>query len=163
MPKSANCLIFDVEATGLDSARDQIIEISILEGLSSDAEQHIWRVKPTGPISADAQAVHGISVEDLKDCPSFSKYTEQIEKLFSKAEVIIGYNVEFDLAFLQAEMRRHAKKELSLEGKSIVDPFLLWRRMEPRSLRDAHLRFVGKELEDAHSADQDALATGLVR
>ena len=44
----------------------------------------------------------------------------------------------------------------------MVDPFRLWQRCEPRSLMDAHKRFVGHEFEAAHSASADVAATGRV-
>jgi len=64
-------LIFDTETTGTGKDRDQIIELSIQQGLTDDSPQKTWRIKPNVPISPGAQRVHGITMEDLVDCPPF--------------------------------------------------------------------------------------------
>ena len=66
-----NIIVFDTETTGTDPQEDQVIEIAIQSGLGPDAEMETQRFKPSVPIKPAAQAVHGISIEDLKDCPPF--------------------------------------------------------------------------------------------
>jgi len=63
---------------------------------------------------------------------------------------------------LQAEYARLREPLLDLSGRSIVDAFRLWQQCEPRSLQDAHKRFVGSEFSAAHSASADVAATGRV-
>lgn len=155
-------LTFDTETTGLDTSKDQIIEISIQIGLGEDAEIKTWRIKPTKKISKEATAVHGIANQDLKDCPSFKEVGGDIVKLFDSAEVIIGYNVLFDLQILQAELSRNGFKQIALNEKKILDPLNIWRRMRPRKLTDAYKKFCGKDLEGAHSAEADVKATAEV-
>jgi DNA polymerase-3 subunit epsilon len=60
---------------------------------------------------------------------------------------------------LQAEYKRLGQPPLNAEQKTIVDAFRLWQRCEPRSLMDAHRRFVGEDFEQAHSALADVAAT----
>ena len=83
------------------------------------------------------------------------------ERIIEAATVIVGYNIEFDLKMLDAELRR-VKRRLDLRGKLIVDPMQLWRVCEPRTLQGAHARFVGTTFENAHSAGADVAATGRV-
>lgn len=154
-------VIFDVETTGTDSRRDQVIELCVQFGLDGGPSQ-TWRIKPSVPISPGAQAVHGISAEDLECCPSFGQVAGAVREVFQQAEVLVGYNLAFDIEMLQAEFARLGQPPLDLTGKHVVDPFRLWQQREPRSLQDAHKRFVGGEFGSAHSATADVAATGRV-
>lgn len=155
-------VVFDVETTGTDKSRDQVIELCVQYGVEADAPSQTWRIEPTVPISPGAQAVHGISAEDLRGCPSFSGVADEIRLIFEEAVVLVGYNISFDIDMLSAEFARLEQPPLDLAGKHIVDAFRLWQKCEPRSLQDAHRRFVGSEFPAAHSATADVAATGRV-
>ncbi len=146
----------------MNPERDQIIELSIQHGLERESSSKTWRIKPDTPITAGAQAIHGISMEDLLSAPRFPDVGDEIGEMLGSCEVLIGYNIEFDLKLLQAELRRAKKPELNFSSKLIVDPLQLWRRFEPRNLSAAFRRFAGEELQNAHSSREDVMATGLV-
>ena len=154
-------IVFDVETTGTDKRRDQVIELCVQFGLEGGSSQ-TWRIKPAVPISPGAQAVHGIAIEDLEVCPPFGQVAGAIREMFDRAEVLVGYNLAFDIEMLQAEFSRIGQPLLDLSGKQVIDPFRLWQQCEPRSLQDAHRRFVGGEFSEAHSATADVAATGRV-
>ena len=158
-------IVFDVETTGTDKRRDQVIELCVqfgLDGAAGPGSQTTWRIRPDMPISPGAQAVHGITMEDLAVCPRFGQVAGAIRQVFDEAEVLVGYNLSFDIDMLQAEMARIGDPPLDLAGKQIIDPFRLWQQCEPRTLMDAHRRFVGQEFLAAHSATADVAATGRV-
>lgn len=155
-------IVFDVETTGTDRRRDQVIELCIQFGLAHRAPARTWRIKPTIPIGPGAQAVHGISIEDLAGCPGFGFYADRVRYIFSRANVLVGYNLAFDIDMLQAEYERLGQPLLDLSDKRVIDPFRLWQQCEPRSLQDAHRRFVGDTFDAAHSAAADVAATGRV-
>ena len=75
--------------------------------------------------------------------------------MFAVADVIISYNISFDIEMLQGELARIERAPLDLTSKKIVDAFRLWQQCEPRSLQHAHRRFVGDEFAAAHSASAD--------
>jgi DNA polymerase-3 subunit epsilon len=114
------------------------------------------------PIHPGAQAVHGISISDLDACPTFDAVAADIAAVFATAEVVVGYNLTFDIDMLQAEYARIGKPGLDFSGIKIVDAFRLWQQCEPRSLQHAHQRFVGNEFAAAHTASADVAATGRV-
>jgi DNA polymerase III subunit epsilon len=155
-------IVFDCETTGIDFTRDQVIELCVQHGLDQLATSHVWRMKPAVPIHPAAQAVHGITPADLADCPPFAAFADEITAVFASADVIVGYNLSFDIDMLQAEYARIGKSPLDLTGKQIVDAFRLWQQCEPRSLQHAHRRFVGDDFAAAHSASADVAATGRV-
>ena len=155
-------VVFDCETTGIDHVKDQVIELCIQHGLEDDAHRQTWRLKPTAPIHPAAQAVHGISMDELAGCPTFGDLADEIAAVFAQVEVIVGYNIAFDIDMLQAEYGRLGKPLLDLSGKKIVDALRLWQQFEPRSLQHAHKRFVGDGFASAHSASADVAATGRV-
>jgi len=155
-------LIFDVETTGLNANRDQVLEFAFQKGLGAEAFRKCWRFKPTIPIPAAATAIHGIRDEDVATSPSFSSAIDTIRKIFNGSDVIVGYNVTFDIEMVQGELRRAGQEPLDLSEKCIVDPHRLWSRCEPRKLEDAVKRFAGREHIGAHSALADIEATGEV-
>ena len=155
-------VVFDVETTGTDKKTDQVIELCVQFGVAADASSRTWRVKPAVEISPGAQEVHGISAEDLANCPSFGDVADEIREIFEEAQVLVGYNLSFDIDMVQAEFARLKQPLIEFGKKHIVDPFRLWQMCEPRSLQDAHRRFVGSEFEAAHSASADVAATGRV-
>jgi DNA polymerase III subunit epsilon len=163
-PAQPRILIFDCETTGTDRASDQIIELCVQRGLESAAPGAVttWRIKPSVPMHPGAQAVHGIALADLEGCPSFGEVADAVAEVFANADVVIGYNVTFDIEMLQAEYARLQRPGLEFANKQIVDAFRLWQQCEPRSLQHAHQRFVGKQFEAAHSARADVAATGRV-
>ncbi|MEO8548966.1 MAG: 3'-5' exonuclease [Kofleriaceae bacterium] len=155
-------IIFDCETTGIDFTRDQVIELCVQHGLGETATSRTWRIRPSVPIHPAAQAVHGIALEDLAGCPQFGEYVDEIIQVFAAADVIVGYNISFDIEMLQAELGRLQRAPLDLTSKKLVDAFRLWQQCEPRSLQHAHRRFVGDEFAAAHSASADVAATGRV-
>jgi DNA polymerase-3 subunit epsilon len=155
-------VVFDCETTGIDFAKDQVIELCIQHGLDGAGPSRTWRIRPSVPIAPAAQAVHGISIEELAGCPTFGEYADEIVQVFAVADVIVGYNISFDIDMLQAEYARIGRPPLDLSTKQIVDAFRLWQQCEPRSLMHAHKRFVGDEFAAAHSATADVAATGRV-
>jgi DNA polymerase III subunit epsilon len=162
-PIGSRLLVFDCETTGTDRTADQIIELCVQRGLDATPESvTTWRIKPAVPIHPGAQAVHGISMTELEHCPSFEAFADEIARVFAAADVIVGYNLAFDIEMLQAEYQRIGRPPLDLAGKQIVDAFRLWQQCEPRSLQHAHQRFVGNAFEAAHSASADVAATGRV-
>jgi DNA polymerase-3 subunit epsilon len=155
-------IVFDCETTGIDFAKDQVIELCIQHGLDAAARSQTWRIKPAVPIAPAAQAIHGISMADLEGCAPFVAYADEIGRVLADADVIVGYNLSFDVEMLQAEYARIGRPPIDLAGKQIVDAFRLWQQCEPRSLQHAHRRFVGDEFAAAHSASADVAATGRV-
>ncbi len=161
-PAGQRIVVFDCETTGTDRVNDQIIELCVQFGLDEAARSQTWRIKPTCAIHPGAQAVHGISMAELVDCPSFSEVADAIAAVFLETDVIVGYNLAFDIDMLQAAYARAGRPGPDFGGKQIVDAFRLWQQCEPRSLQHAHQRFVGNGFASAHSASADVAATGRV-
>jgi DNA polymerase-3 subunit epsilon len=153
-------LVFlDLETTGINIASDRIIEICLVKLLpGGKTEIKTERVNPTIPISAQAQAIHGITQEDVKDKPVFSQLATALAQFIGNAD-LSGYNaIKFDIPLLVEEFLR-AEVDFDLKGRKVVDVQNIFHKMEPRNLSAAYKFYCQKELVNAHSAEADTIAT----
>lgn len=90
----------DVETTGLDPRTDEVLQIAFVRG---DGEVLLSRyVQPEHHSSWPlAQRTHGISPSMVEGCPSLVSLKSEIEEYFEDVDLIVGYNVAFDLLFLR--------------------------------------------------------------
>ena len=168
-------LFFDIESTGLNIASDSIIELCFVK-VFPDGEQRVktWRVKPWDyerncqrPINPSAQAVHGVSAEDLVNCPTFYQIMDEVVEWLSGSD-LAGFNsAKFDLPMLAEEIERVRRFtgrdiDIDLHKKKMVDVQTIFHKMEPRNLKAAYRFYCGQELENAHAAEADTLATSEV-
>ncbi len=165
-------VFFDIESTGLNIISDSIIELCFVKVLP-DGERRVktWRICPWDyekgcqrPINPDAEKVHGISGEDLKDEPKFYEIVDEVVEWLSDAE-LGGYNSQkFDLPLLAEEIERakvfkHKKIDIDLHGKKMIDAQLIFFSYEPRNLKAAHRFYCGCDFDNAHAAESDIQAT----
>lgn len=102
---NADTILMDTETTGL-SSKDQVIEIAAINTKGEVlVGQPVKRFKPTVPINPAAQVVHGISMEDLENCPSFVEF-ESINQLFV-GKILVAYNAKFDKRLLNQSIAAH--------------------------------------------------------
>jgi len=70
---------FDLETTGINVAKDRIVEIAILKVLPDGKEVNYRKlVNPTIPIPAEVIEIHHISDDDVKDAPTFKEIAFEI-------------------------------------------------------------------------------------
>ena len=155
-------IFFDIESTGVDPKKDRIVELAAIKILPDGRqEEKCRRFNPLIPIPKDATAVHGISDDDVKDLPPFSRYAKGengIAAYFSGCD-LGGFNIiSFDIPLLQAELERVGEK-LDLAHIAVVDAFRIFTNREPRTLEAALKFYCDREHEGAHSAIWDVKAT----
>jgi DNA polymerase-3 subunit epsilon len=150
---------FDLETTGLDIAKDRIVEISILK-VSPDGKEETYtrRINPTIPMSKQASEITGITDSDLKDMPTFKDVAPEIVKFLDNCD-IAGYNSnKFDIPLLAEEFIR-AEIDFDFSKRKIIDVQVIYHKKEQRTLKAAYKFYCDKDLENAHSAEADTYAT----
>ena len=153
-------IFFDLETTVTDTSKDRIVEISMVK-VSPDGEKTIKtrRLNPEMPIPAEATAVHHITDEDVKDCPTFKQIAKSL-KAFMEGCDFGGFNSNrFDLPVLVEEFLR-AGVDIDFRKPRYIDVQNIFHKKEERTLSAAYRFYCNKELGDAaHGAEADTLAT----
>ena len=153
-------VFFDLETTGTNISTDRIVEISVVK-VMPDGEQIVRtrRINPEMPIPADATAVHHITDEDVKDCPSFRQVAKSLREFMVGCD-FCGFNSNrFDLPLLAEEFLRAGVEVDFFDKAKYVDVQNIFHKKEERTLVAAYRFYCGKELEAAHSANADTMAT----
>src|SRR5262250_301571 len=124
-------IVLDTETTGLDPFQGhRLVEIGCVElfnRIPTGTTFHRY-VNPQRDMPAEAFAVHGLSIDFLKDKPCFAEIAEELLAFIGDAPLII-HNAAFDLAFLNAELERCSKALIARDR--LVDTLLLARRRHP--------------------------------
>lgn len=151
-------VIFDIETTGTSPAQDRIIQMAAIKIQPDGSEEEFeWLVNPGCAIPEDSTAVHGIKDEDVIFAPSFSELAQEILTIFKGAD-LGGYNAaKFDIPLLINEFKR-VGIDFDMQQRKIIDPFVIYRMMEPKTLEKAYQFYCQKTLEGAHSALPDTRA-----
>jgi len=152
-------IFFDLETTGVNVVTDRIVEIGTLK-VSTDGSTEIKniRINPTIPIPKEVTAIHGITDDDIKDCPIFIDIAKNLNQYMLNCD-LAGYNSnKFDIPLLVEEFLR-ADITFDLKGRRLVDVQNIFHKMEQRTLAAAYKFYCSKEHINAHSAEADTIAT----
>ena len=101
-------IILDTETTGLNpQGGDRLIEIGCIELINripSGREFHSF-VNPERDVPREAEAVHGLSTDFLKDKPLFTEVAPRFLEFIAHDGLVI-HNAAFDIGFLNFELGR---------------------------------------------------------
>lgn len=150
---------FDIEATGISPRADRIVDLAVIK-LYADGKRETltFRVNPGMPIPEEATRIHGITDQDVADCPSFKDIAEDVNNAFKECD-LAGYNiVRFDIPMLVEEFMR-AGIEFDVDSRRLIDVQRIFHRKEPRDLTAALSFYCGELHVDAHGAEADVIAT----
>ena len=152
-------IFFDIEATGLQIARDRIVELSYIKVFPDGREESkTLRFNPEMHISAEATAVNGIKDEDVADCPTFKEKSGELTAIFQSCD-LAGFNSNvFDVPMLVEEFAR-AGSDFDITKSKLVDVQTIYHKLEPRNLIAAYKFYSNKDLHNAHTAMADTQAT----
>ena len=152
-------VFFDLETTGVDIAKDRIVEISFVK-VFPDGKKDVKtrRINPGIPIPPETTAIHGISDEDVKDCPTFKEIAKSLASQIEGCD-LAGFNSNrFDIPLLAEEFLR-VGVDVDLSKRKFVDVQTIFHKMEQRTLSAAYKFYCDKSLDNAHSAEADTMAT----
>ncbi|MCQ2210367.1 MAG: 3'-5' exonuclease [Paludibacteraceae bacterium] len=158
-------IFFDLETTGLNIAKDRIIEISAIKiCLNGDQEVKTRRLKPVDDegkqmkLSKEVSELTHITDEDLADKPTFREIAKSLAEWMKGCD-LGGYNSNrFDIPLLAEEFLR-ADVDIDLRKSKFVDAQVIFNKKEQRTLTAAYKFYCDKDLEGAHGAQADITAT----
>jgi len=152
-------VIFDLETTGISISQDRILEYSFVKILpNQEKEVQTQRINPTIPIPEETSLIHGIYQDDIADAPTFKEVAKNLAKWLEGCD-LGGFNViRFDVPLLVEEFLR-AEVEFEIKNRKLIDAQRFFHLMEKRNLSAAYKFYCDKELDNAHSAEADTLAT----
>lgn len=164
--------VFDTETTGVDPHEARIVTAFVgLIDARGDVERGTdWLADPGVEIPEQAAAVHGITTEmaQAEGEPAaqvVAAVRAAIEWIARHRVPLVVFNAPYDLTLLDAECRRHGLEPVGpLLGEQVVDPLVIDKAVDrfrrgKRTLT-AQAEAYGIELLDAHSAGDDAVASG---
>lgn len=127
-------VILDTETTGLEPERGhRIIEIGCIELVNRRITGRRFHryLNPERDIDEGAQAVHGLSREQLEVEPRFAEIASELLAFLEGAELVI-HNAAFDVGFLEAELRRLSTGPTTIHERcTVLDTLQLARQLHP--------------------------------
>lgn len=150
---------FDLETTGIQVAKDRIVEIAILKVFpNGNKESKTWLVNPEMAIPKESSEIHGITDDKVANEPTFKELAPQIYQMIKDSD-LAGFNSDrFDIPLLAEELLR-AEVDFDLKNTVTVDVQTIFHKKEQRTLSAGYKFYCNKDLDNAHSAEADTTAT----
>ena len=152
-------VIFDTETTGFSPVNDRLVELGAVKVRNGKLlGEKTWLINPQRSIPWYVQKVHNISLDMIKDRPTFAEiYPEFLE--FIDGSVLIAHNAPFDVRFISAEAERAG---LPAPKNAVLDSLVLFRNWYPdlksHTVADlVNLFEIDTEGLAAHRATNDSL------
>jgi len=165
--RSADFCVIDVETTGLDLKRDEIISIgmvSIQAGRILSSENFYTEIAPSQKPSIPSMKIHGLRSADLQDRKKFSDAAPEIVAKFQN-QVIVGHALWVERAFLTAPL----KQANFTFPKRVIDTAALARATNRADLASDHepsleslARLMKLPVYSPHHALGDAMTTAVL-
>jgi DNA polymerase-3 subunit epsilon len=172
--RSPRYVVLDLETTGLSLTRDRVVSVAafrIVDGriLLGDAFNSL--VDPGQPISTSSIKIHGIVPSMVARAPGFADVFDQFLRYLG-TDILVGYNVWFDLHFLNVHMQQNygfPLQNLALDAQSMCQKVGFSPNSRSYPIRstgyqnlDAVAKLLGIEIHERHTAIGDALATAMI-
>ena len=172
--KDLRYVILDLETTGLSLSRDKVVSLSAVrmaEGRILLKDIFNSLVNPGREIPAATIKIHGIVPSMVDHAPGFDEVCDRFLEYLG-TDILVGYQVGFDLSFLNDCMKR--KYGIFLQNLALDIILMCNNVMIPAhsrkyvlSLRrnqglDAMAARFGIQIPERHTALGDALATAMI-
>lgn len=155
-------IVLDVETTGLRPYRQRMIEVCAIRYVGA-ARNDLFStlLNPERRLPDYIRRLTGIDDHDLAGAPAFSAVADQLIH-FLGDHLLVGYNVSFDLAFINAELKRAGRPPLLNEWLDLLPLANQLVSGIRRSGLGALCHLLGIEARERHRATSDAEATAAV-
>lgn len=165
---------FDTETTGTDVTADRIVTAALVRREGGTTAASTWLIDPGVEIPAAASAIHGVTTElavaeGQDPATALEEIAAGLASAVASGAPVVAFNAAFDLAILDAELRRHAlatlPERLGGEVAPVLDPLIIDRAVDryrrgKRTLSDlCRVYDVVPADGGLHSAEVDVVAT----
>ncbi len=162
-------LLIDTETTGLDFARDEIIEFSAVAVEQADGQPKVVQeydqlvtLSPGGFVPAKIEQLTGISTADIRErgLPK-TRVCRDIAQMVTGNTLLLAYNAHFDLSFMFYMLLRDGDPAI-LKGKDKLDLLTVYkdRHEYPHKLCNAiEVYGLSGRVVNSHRAIDDVIAT----
>tara|TARA_Y100000589_G_scaffold256211_1_gene245326 strand:+ start:121 stop:822 length:702 start_codon:yes stop_codon:yes gene_type:complete len=124
-------VILDTETTGL-SVKDghRIVEVGLVEmkNLNITSLNFHTYINPEREIDFEAQKVHGLTLDFLKDKPLFKEIADEILNFIDNDTLVI-HNAAFDMGFINNELINCDRE--AIQSDKVIDTLLLAKKAFP--------------------------------
>src|SRR5215469_3193681 len=123
-------LVIDTETTGLDpNDGHRIVEVAVIELVNHLPTGRFFHryINPDRDMPEAAFAIHGLTREFLVQHPVFAAHADELIE-FLGADQLVIHNAEFDLAFLNMELKRVGLRPLA---SPVIDTLAIARQRFP--------------------------------
>ena len=167
--KYSKLFLFDTETTGLNYARDEIIEFAgvVVEQINGEAVitreyDELISLTPGSTVPPEIEKLTGISTEDIiqRGIPK-ERVCADIGEMISGDTLLLAYNAHFDLSFLFYLLLRNGDPCI-LKGKDKLDLLTVYkdRHSYPHKLCNAiEVYNLSDQVVNSHRAVDDVIAT----
>lgn len=156
---------FDLETTGTDPDTARLVSAAVVDFDDGEQVDGVeWEIDPGIEIPEEASRVHGVWEHEREGRQNHDaavlEIVEELGDAWRAGYTVVVFNAPFDLTLLQARAR-DAGAEFTVGGK-VMDPLVVDRYLDRyrkgRRTLEAQAQHYGVPLENAHTAEADAVA-----
>jgi DNA polymerase-3 subunit epsilon len=156
-------IVLDTETTGLDAkGGDRLVElgcVEIVNRIPTGREFHAFIFPEDRPVHPDAERIHGLTNDFLKDKPPFRDVVAAFIEFIGDAPLVI-HNAQFDVGFINAELARLKLPEIP--QTRLVDTLALARRKHPAGPNSLDALCKRYGIDNTHRTKHGALVDSLL-
>lgn len=152
-------IVFDLETLGLNSHKNEIIEIGAAKVKGGKIVDTFGRlINPQKRVPTKITEITGITTEMLVDKPTIEPVLKEFINFIGDA-VLVAHNAPFDMGFIKRDIKKYMNIDFS---PSVIDTLQMARDLYPE-LKNHGLanmnKVLGLSLDNHHRAVDDAQAT----
>lgn len=152
----------DIETTGLSFSKDEIIQVAAIRFSGNEVvDKFVSFVKPKGKVPKFIEHLTHISADDLKLAPPVKKVLVDFSNFVGNS-ILVGHNISFDLSFINDFLINGNDFPLNNQYLDTMEIGRIYLPFTTDHKLPTLAAFFDIELDNAHRADADAIATGLL-